>query len=1125
MPKSILEKRFGDDAMAIHTIYTQRSIGRYNYYGGYNLENRESVIKGTVILKHNHGTTINIEGHCFFSEIEVNEQEGEDVYFKATRERGHKLKLRYIPKVCCHQHSFKLGVRKEHPSIQLSEDVLGLQLSAFLQSNENEQTSIKDIQKKLNTLMNQVTSEDVKYLFDEKYHPLKMTLESLYSLVNKNKQQMEVLQIDEETWLEREVKKYEHIYGKSEEVKAIIKKLKSHHLPVNVHNIEKIQEAVTKFNTCATIDDYTITQMIKNKTPLTLNNVYKAKYSSGQSKSKADDGAYTEESIPISDEQLKGLEPQIRNLLEQQGISVEDKTLKAARLLIKNNIPVDKNNIEQALSLSNISNTIDINSIIEKAVQYMKEDRDLGDILLIKQELENISNPSQIKRLVNEIDQYKDEQLAYLILNSQPLTLKNLGLLKQSFDVNAFINDNYSPAYIEAKNQLQEIRLKMTFDAAIKLTRNNVDIENDTLDTLVMHLRQLENDVYRSKLKEAGAIDNKQTIHHLKETIQQIESVKHIPTLVLGRILLNETAFSLRGLNTNGKNLLVALSEAQVMYETLGTKPRTDMGDSIFKAYGQLDHILLEQNIEVTEDNLRAARILSYNGLEITDNQIEHIKLIDKKVNRVLNELHPTIIAAMIKDKYIPIDMPIDEVLEYLSQFDTSKGEDLNDKLSHLILELDQQKQLSPKERQGLIGVYRMLHVITQSEGRAVGFLVKNKMKLTLNNLMEAAKYLQATGAKRTKIDVTIDEAFGYLSELKVNDKNINQIIKNAFTQAGLEYTKNNVSQALALQELQVDIDKNTLIQGQSMEETIEAWIQSIDSERLQQVMKENDAYGEQSLEDMIKQYFLEQEVKGNTNNSQDIVQHIQQLDGVKEAVLREMIKYDIPLTIRHISTMQSMVNKPFELSERLEKLLGHLDEKSRKTLHTLLKQPLDNLENIDLKSINKTLEKHLNQLKTDLLLSPDTSTDQLRALDSALEVFNMQGTIQLKENYYPIPIVTDDSTTQLNMYILKDLSDERIEKEGIHFILSLKTNELGRVRMLIHKQEQTVNITVTSDQQENTDFIKQYENHFTQILEDLQVVGTVLFALDNPEAENGLLPITTQRNEVSYEQNYRQET
>ena len=69
-----------------------------------------------------------------------------------------------------------------------------------------------------------------------------------------------------------------------------------------------------------------------------------------------------------------------------------------------------------------------------------------------------------------------------------------------------------------------------------------------------------------------------------------------------------------------------AYEEAGERYETLMTAPRSDLGDSIRKAFSNVDDILTDMSLEKTSENQRAVRILAYNSMEITPENIEKLE-------------------------------------------------------------------------------------------------------------------------------------------------------------------------------------------------------------------------------------------------------------------------------------------------------------------------------------------------------------------------------------------------------------------------------------------------------------------------------------------------------------------
>ena len=90
-------------------------------------------------------------------------------------------------------------------------------------------------------------------------------------------------------------------------------------------------------------------------------------------------------------------------------------------------------------------------------------------------------------------------------------------------------------------------------------------------------------------------------------------------------------------------------AQANESYETLMTAPRSDMGDSITKAFSNVDDILQDLQLDTSETNRRAVRILAYNNTEITPENIMEVKALDEQMQRAFSNMKPAVTLEMIR--------------------------------------------------------------------------------------------------------------------------------------------------------------------------------------------------------------------------------------------------------------------------------------------------------------------------------------------------------------------------------------------------------------------------------------------------------------------------------------------
>ena len=71
------------------------------------------------------------------------------------------------------------------------------------------------------------------------------------------------------------------------------------------------------------------------------------------------------------------------------------------------------------------------------------------------------------------------------------------------------------------------------------------------------------------------------------------------------------------------------------------TQPRSELGDSIQKAFRNVDDILQDMDLETTDANRRAVRILGYNRMAVTPENMAKVKDADLMLQRITEKLTP----------------------------------------------------------------------------------------------------------------------------------------------------------------------------------------------------------------------------------------------------------------------------------------------------------------------------------------------------------------------------------------------------------------------------------------------------------------------------------------------------
>jgi hypothetical protein len=177
------------------------------------------------------------------------------------------------------------------------------------------------------------------------------------------------------------------------------------------------------------------------------------------------------------------------------------------------------------------------------------------------------------------------------------------------------------------------------------------------------------------------------------------------------------------------------------------------LGDSIKKAFRNVDDILIGMDKEITDENRKTVRILGYNSMEMTEENFEKIRQSQNLLTQVTENMKPGKVLSMIRDDVNPLTMPLEELNQYL--INSESYEEEVDSYSRFLYKLERKQGISEEERKEYIGLYKVLRQIEKGDDAAVGALEKMGAEQTLGNLMTAVR----TGRKH--MDYVISKDFG----------------------------------------------------------------------------------------------------------------------------------------------------------------------------------------------------------------------------------------------------------------------------------------------------------------------------------------------------------------------------
>ncbi len=597
-----------------------------------------------------------------------------------------------------------------------------------------------------------MSADDVAKMADEGFSPSEMTDKETVTVLDKIKATLVKSGVNIDGFTDDLSKEQiEQIAGSSAYANAIEAALKETELPATIENVTEISEALNVSGELTIPSDDAKKYMINNCPEPTVNNFYIANHSSSADTSANRASYYMDETGYVgknpTDADIESLSPQIEKIISDAGLSVNEQTINEAKWLINKDIPLTKENLTNLENLESVSFPLDTETVALSAASALAEGKNAKDGLL--------SDPESIH-------------------------------IKAAKFVESLNFDDVAKRRI-----LEETRLILTLEASVSLLKKGINLDTKDLEKLVDDLKQAEKESYAPFLMDNDEVDIKKYDDDLtlkldvfKQTVIAIEHVKTAPLSVVGDVAFSEKTPTLNEVAELSNKAKSEFSKAERSYETMMTMPRYDMGDSIKKAFRNVDDILEDLEIEATRLNEKAVRILGYSGMEITEANIEKAVKAEVAVENVITHMTPARTLKMIRDGFNPLDADIYELSNKLLSEDEDTG---NTKYTEFLYKLEKSSEITESEKSAFIGLYRLFRKIEKSDGKLVGDVIKADEKLTLLNIISASRSDRQVGT-----DIKIDDSFGALEKLITHGESITDQILQGFRtkELNVQYAK-----------------------------------------------------------------------------------------------------------------------------------------------------------------------------------------------------------------------------------------------------------------------------------------------------------------------------------------------
>lgn len=844
------------------------------------------------------------------------------------------------------------------------------------------------------------------------------------------------------------------ITGSQTEAAMLVNQMKAYDIPATDDNIKAGTDAIDQAKSLTNISNETKAYLVRNNMNPTVSNVYKATYSSSQVqnykqkvgitdnvKQLFDDNQYGDKGAgsqgKISDELFEELKPQLKQILDEAHIDSSDENLNQCRWLIDEDIAVTPDNVLLANQIDGITaagENVSSDFYARAVTEALAMGKKAADATMSQDGL----TFDMAKKACDVLGEATADDIVTLESDNMPVTIENLSKLiaargkdsaasqgSANKALDNQITDSREARLVTAQRKLEEARLSMTAEANLSLIKKGVSIDTEPIERVVELLKQQENKYYGALFGESSVEASDDRVHMYNNVCDIFNQMKQQPAYVLTLESADDTVYELY---TAGKAMKQSLEAAASGYETLMTSPRADMGDSISKAFQNVDDILKELQIDTSESNRRAVRILAYNSTDITEDNIKQIKSVDEQVQRAFSDMTPAVTIEMIKRGISPLDMSMSDISETARRIKSENPDERDEKFSEFLWKLEKKNEISEEERDSYIGIYRLISQVEQSDGAVIGSLVNQGADITMKNLLTAVRV-----RGKSAMDYKVDDTFAGVDSVSMGIK-IDSQIESAYHTNCLRDVLDTLSP-----------EKMEFVQYDS-------WLEMTPEQLRQAVYEANEDNA------LSEQYATEQLKKFN------------QAVSVPENVYAFLEKYDVKTTAVNLMAASRLMKNP---SEAVRNLWERGDSATaRALLDETLRRFSESVKNPkELAQAQETLADTAEHVMDSMIIEDrHTGSIDLRQMKLLCSQLRIASNMSRQENYI-VPIETADGVTGMKLSIVRGE-----DKKGLVDIF-LEDKKCGRVAAFFEAKENSVSAMIVTDDEQTK---KLFEDNIT---------------------------------------------
>lgn len=839
----------------------------------------------------------------------------------------------------------------------------------------------------MTVMSNSMSEEDFARLEEEGYPVGSVDAEEIVTVVDRIKAELAEAGVEIKGYtdtLDRAT--LERITGSAARADAIVSALQENDLPVTEKNVEEVNKALQEANSLKAPEDAEKKYLVENEKEPTVHNLYKASHSVPGGQTRQGRGYFQEGTagyLGKKAEQLdmEKLRPQVEKIIREAGLEVTEETFSDAQWLLEQGVPLTAGHLLQLGQLNHLPVPGTEQEYIQAIVTAMANGEGAEQANLFRQK-----NYREEAAIIQEVVSTAEDSDVEKAVNrcaeaGKPVTISDLKEAKKEQEnpqINVSEGSQNEESCVSARRRLEEIRLHMTAEANYRLLKKGFSVDTAPLEQVIEELKKLEQETAEKLFAgQDGAVEK---VLRLQEALKGAADIRSMPAKLIGPLASAGQDLTLRQIQSMGKAEKQAYRNFEQTFEAVMTSPRKDLGDSMKKAFGNVDDLLKEMGLETTEDNRRAVRILGYNRMDITEENLWKVKEADSALQKVLDKMTPKNTLELIRREINPLDTGLRDLEKQLDTLGDTIREDA-EKYSRYLYKLEQNHEITEEEKEAYIGIFRLMRQIEKSDGAVIGSLVQQGADLNFKNLLSAVRT-----SKQRGMDVRSDAETGMRESRDSGENTITEQITNYYQRMAEEIyhklepervTYMNISAETTLEQMKTAVTQNPA--DQEMERTFQ---------------------------------------EGRMNE-------IRKAQTVEDSVIRTLLDYHQPVTTENLLASQALLNERGEMYRQIRQAAVRSEEEgTQKEAEEALEDVPEALEDRDTAATAISHMKDVLGKITDISIDAGSmSARDMRALSVLYKQISFAAGMAKEENY-EVPVEIGGKLTSVNLKILHGSAD-----------------------------------------------------------------------------------------------------